>query len=76
MSKATKHAYEVTSFDAKAENLEVGTILVDKNHVRKHHEPERVWDFASLETGEPTGYIAAKHLGEYEKVKDLLKDRS
>ncbi len=74
MSSSTKHAYKVVETTIDAENVEVGTILVQNKHVRKHHEPNRIWEFASRETGEPTGYIVAKHIGEFEKVKEFLAD--
>lgn len=80
MSKSTKHAYEVVEVNneggAFTTPVEIGSHLVDKNHVRKHHEPHRSWEFlnANLPVGSenPFSYIVGKHIGEYEKVKHLL----
>lgn len=67
-----QHVYEVTEISGDFPNVEVGSHFVAGWHVRKHHEPYRSWDFVNLDTGEPTGYIVGKHIGEYEKVKHLL----
>lgn len=50
----------------------VGSFLVQDGHVRAQHEPERVWQFMNMTTGEGT-YMVGVHVGEYEKVKDYCK---
>lgn len=62
-----RHRYEVVEITVDATNCEIGTILVDKNHCSEEDEPYRTWSFANMETGEPTGYIVAKHLGRLEE---------
>ena len=68
-----RHMYEVTEITADVKNCEVGSILVDKNH-SSQDEPYRTWEFASTVTGEPRGYIVAKHLGTYEKMAPKLSE--
>lgn len=71
MSSQTKHIYEVTE-NTGGGNVTVGGFMVDSKHVRKNHEPERVWQFMSRE-GE-LRVIVAKHLGEYEPLKDIIAE--
>ncbi len=77
MSRSTQHIYEVVEIHGTFPNVEVGGHLVDNNHVRKHHEPYRTWEFLDLSkkagSGEGFKSITAKHIGEYEKVKHLLQ---
>jgi len=76
VSKSTQHIYEVIEVWGDRPGIEVGGHLVDRNHVRKHHEPERTWEFLDLskkvDSGEGFSGIVGKHIGEYEKVKHLL----
>ena len=76
MSRATKHAYEITEIHGDFPNAEIGGHLVDSNHVRKYHEPYRTWYFLSLSakvnSGDGFRSIVGEHIGEYEKVKHLL----
>ena len=80
MSKSTKHVYEVTEIHGDFPNVTVGGHLVDANHTRKHHEPYREWQFldlsAKVNSGDGFKSIVGKHIGEYEKVKHLLKKDS
>lgn len=78
MSKSTLHVYEITEMHGEISDkrLTIGGHLVDKNHVRKYHEPYREWLFLNLSakvgSGEGFSSIVGKHIGEYEKVKHLL----
>lgn len=57
------HKYQVTEITADVKDCGVGTVLVDNNHDPMEHEPHRTWEVANINTGEPTGYIVAKHVG-------------
>lgn len=70
MSKSTLHAYEITYSDLDEKvGTRVGTVMMDRNHVRAHHEPERVWEFL---IADEIQFIAATHIGEWEKVKKYV----
>lgn len=69
--KGVKHSYEVVEIHGAFPKVEVGGFLVQAGHVRKYHEPFRRWDFVDLDTGNVRS-IVGKHVGEYEKVKDLM----
>lgn len=69
----TKHLYEVTE-NTTGGNVKVGGFMVADKHVRKHHEPERRWDYLDMNTGKPT-HILARHIGEYEKVLPFVQAR-
>jgi hypothetical protein len=77
VSGSTKHAYEVVEIHGQnTGNVQVGGHLIGKNHVRKHHEPYRTWQFLDLDkevnSGDGFTTFVGKHIGEYEKVKHLL----
>lgn len=67
MTSRILHCYYVVEDTASVTSMEGGFLIKD-GHVRKDHEPHRVWMYMDINTGEAT-HIKGYHVGEWEKVK-------